>query len=92
MLPAGYTVKVGEAADLGNDFEPFVRVSMQHIARRRPDPASVEDYRGMNDGIYRAITLEFRRTITFTPKQIFIERFCQPIWEWWISWGLVEGV
>ncbi|MCU1348332.1 MAG: hypothetical protein JWO56_1362, partial [Acidobacteria bacterium] len=94
VLPPGYTVKIAEAADVGANFEPYVRVASQHISAGAgiPHPFLTEDYGTMNDRMYRAITLEFRRTIKFVQKEIMIGRVCERVWEWFVAAGELNGI
>jgi capsid protein len=93
-LPAGYSARPADVSDVGANFEPYVKVALQHISAGAnvPYPFLTEDYAGLTDRIYRAMTLEFRRTVTFVQKQVLIAQFCQPGWEWWVAAGVLQGV
>lgn len=94
VLPPGYTIEDSRPADVGESFEPFMRAMDRSIATACgvPYPFISGDWTGINDRIYRGITLEFRRAVGFFQQAIMIDQFCQPIYERLCAWALVNNL
>ena len=93
VLADGEDVEMCEPADVGANFEPFVREAKRSVA------AAVGllyeelsgDYSQMDDRTLRAALNGFRRSVERWQHHLVVYQFCRPIWRRWIDLALLSG-
>lgn len=80
-VPRGGKITTSAPADSGNTFEPFVRQIGMHIAAAVGIPLQflLGDMSGINDRLYKAVSLQFERTVKTIRRDLNAE-FNNPIW------------
>ena len=75
-----------------DSYEAFIRVQDRGTATASgvPYPFISGDWTGINDRIYRGITLEFRRSIGFWQNAIIIAQFVAAIIERVTAWAILN--
>lgn len=91
-LPPGWEIIDHKTADVGENYEAFIRVQDRGTATASgvPYPFISGDWTGINDRIYRGITLEFRRSIGFWQNAIIIAQFVAAIIERVTAWAILN--
>lgn len=93
VLPQGYDVKFSDPADVGINFNTFMKQQLQMLS------ASVNilyeqltgDYAGANDRTVRAALMEFKRIAINYQKNVLVHQFCKPVYKEFIRVALLSG-
>ncbi|WHZ36497.1 phage portal protein [Sagittula sp. MA-2] len=80
-VPRGGKITTSAPADSGNSFESFVRQVGMHIAAAVGIPLQflLGDMSGINDRLYKAVSLQFERSVKTIRRDLNAE-FNAPIW------------
>lgn len=93
-LPPGYDVKFSEPADVGGNYENFVRHQERRAARGLGGMTYEKftgDLTGVNYSSIRAGNLEFQRQCKQFISNILAFQFCQPVMKYWINQAVLSG-
>ncbi|PIP00671.1 phage portal protein [Pleomorphomonas carboxyditropha] len=101
VLPPGWEVENSQPADLGGQYELYMRQQLSAIAigvDATYEQISM-DWRGTNDRTYRASMLEFSRAVRSWQWHLLVFQWCRPIWRRFVleavtsgRWSLPDGV
>lgn len=93
VLADGEDVEMCEPADVGANFEPFVREAKRSVAAAVGLLYEVlsGDYSQMDDRTLRAALNDFRRSVERWQHHLVVYQFCRPIWRRWIDLALLSG-
>jgi len=92
LLP-GEDIKFSTPADVGANYETFMRVQLRSIAAGMGITYEqlTGDLTGVNYSSIRAGLLEFRRRCEQFQHQVIVYQFCRPVWQRWIEAALLSG-
>lgn len=93
ILPPGYDVSFSDPADVGGNFEVFMRQQLLMIA------AAVNityeqltgDVSDVNDRTIRATMLEFKRMAENYQRHVLVHQFCRKIYNRWFDLAVLSG-
>lgn len=93
-LEPGETVTFSQPADLGGQYDIFMRTQIQAIssAANVLYEQTTGDLRGVNYSSIRAALLEFRRKIEMFQRTIIIFQMCRPIFGWFMDAAVMAGL
>lgn len=93
VLADGEDVEMCEPADVGTNFEPFVREAKRSVAAAVGLLYEIlsGDYSQMDDRTLRAALNDFRRAVERWQHHLVVFQFCRPIWRRWIDLALLSG-
>ncbi|MCZ4366626.1 phage portal protein [Sulfitobacter dubius] len=91
-VPRGGKITTSAPADSGNTFDPFVRQIGMHIAAAVGVPLQflLGDMSGINDRLYKAVSLQFERSVKTIRRDMNAE-FNNPIWNAFVRLAYAEG-
>lgn len=93
VLPPGFSVEFSKPADLGRQYEAFMRHQLMSIAVAVSSTYEqlTHDWRGTNDRTYRASMLEFTRMVRSSQWHLVVFQFCRPVWRRFVSEAILSG-
>lgn len=93
VLPPGFDVQFSKPADVGANFEVFVKWQLRTVAASMnlTFEQLTGDLTDVTDRTLRATLLEFKRIITATQRNIIIFQFCQPIFDRFFDTAIISG-
>jgi lambda family phage portal protein len=93
VLPFGYDVSFSQPADVGPNFQPFLRHQLMGcaVALNALYEQISGDLSGLNDRTLRAGMLEFKRNARVIQENILIHQFCDPIFNWFFDMAILSG-
>ena len=92
LLP-GWDITFSGPSEVGNSYEPFMRVQLRLIAAGLGITYEqlTGDLSDVNFSSIRAGLVQFRRRCEKLQRQIFIHQMCRPIWRRWITAAVLSG-
>lgn len=93
VLGAGEEIEFSEPADVGGNYEPFMRAQLRAVAVAMGVlyEQLTGDYSQINDRTYRAAVNEFRRQVGMYQHSIVAQQLCRPIHRRWVDLALLSG-
>lgn len=93
ILPPGFDVKFSNPADVGANFEVFLKWQLRTVASSMnlTFEQLTGDLTDVTDRTLRATLLEFKRIITATQKNIIVFQFCQPVFDRFFDTAIISG-
>lgn len=93
FLEPGEDIKFSEPADVGANYESFMRTQLRFVAMGMG--LSYEQLTGdltqVNYSSIRAGLLEFRRKCEMLQRHVIVHQFCRPVWQRWFQLALLSG-
>lgn len=93
ILPPGFGVEFSAPADVGGNFDKFLRQQLQMIAASMN--LTLEQLTGdlsdVSDRTLRAVLLEFKRIVNAIQKNVLIFQFNQPVFDRWFDIAVLSG-
>lgn len=92
-LPDGKDIKFSDPADVGANFEPFIKSALREIAAcvGMPYEMLTGDLTDVNFSSIRAGTLSFRRFLTYLQYAMIVFQLCRPLWLAWLEAAVLGG-
>jgi lambda family phage portal protein len=93
VLPYGYDVSFSEPADVGSNFQVFLKHQLMSVAvatNTLYEQVS-GDMSSLNDRTLRAGMLEFKRLARALQENMVIHQFCDPVFDWWFDLAVLSG-
>jgi lambda family phage portal protein len=92
-LDPGDELEFADPPDAGSNYEPFMRSQLYGAARAAGLPYELlsGDLSRVNDRTVRVILHEFRRRMMAWQHQIIGVKFCQPVWQAFMTSAYVTG-
>jgi lambda family phage portal protein len=93
VLPPGMDVKFAEPADVGGNFDSWIKQQLREIARGMGVTYEqlTGDLEGVNYSSIRAGLLEFRRLCRQIQAHILVHQFCRPVAQYWMDLAVLSG-
>lgn len=93
ILPPGFDVKFSSPADVGANFETFIKWQLRTVASSMnlTFEQLTGDLTDVTDRTLRATLLEFKRIIIAIQKNIVVFQFCQPVFDRFFDMALISG-
>ncbi|MBU0994110.1 MAG: phage portal protein [Proteobacteria bacterium] len=93
ILPPGMDVKFSEPADVGGNYEKWIKQELRSIARGIGITYEqlTGDLSGVNYSSIRAGLIEFRRLCIMLQKQLLSFQFCGPVARRWLDTAVMSG-
>lgn len=93
VLPPGYDVTFSEPADVGGNFEAFLRQELRMIAAglNLTYEQLTGDLLNANDRTIRATMLEFKRIVAQYQSNILVHQMHMPIFKKWFDLAIISG-
>ena len=93
VLADGEDITFSPTADVGPNFEVFVREAKRQVAAALGLLYELlsGDYSQLNDRTLRAALNDFRRAVEGWQHHLVVFQFCRPIWQRWFDLALLSG-
>lgn len=93
VLPPGYDVKFSQPADVGGNFEAFMKAQLRAIAVAVGITYEqlTGDFSSVNDRVIRASLLEFKRRAGMWQWHLMVHQFCRPVWKRFVDLAILSG-
>jgi lambda family phage portal protein len=93
VLPPGYDVRFSDPAQLGDEYDPFMRWQLRAVAAGLglTYEQLTGDMSGVNYSSARVALLEFRRRVECVQAQVLIPQFCAPVWRRLVDLAVLTG-
>lgn len=93
VLTPGQDVRFSDPADIGSEAIEFIKITAREIAAGLglPYETMTGDLTGVNFSSIRAGLIEFRRRVEAIQHTVFVFRFCQPIWQRFVTIAALRG-
>ena len=91
-MSPGYELKTTNPAQVGGDFEPFVRAQMRRICAAIGVPYCLAsgDMTGISDRVLRVQLMEFRRLVRKW-RGMLVSKLCRPVWRRFVDDAVLSG-
>jgi len=93
ILPPGFDIKFSSPADVGANFEVFIKWQLRTVAASMnlTYEQLTGDVSDVTDRTLRATLLEFKRIIRAAQNNIVVFQFCQPVFDRVFDTALISG-
>jgi lambda family phage portal protein len=93
LLPAGYDLKFSDPAEVGAEYDAFVRVQLRAVAAAIGTTYEQlsGDMTGVNYSSARVALIDFRRRVQAIQQQIVVHQLCRPVWRRFIETAVLQG-
>lgn len=93
ILPPGFDVSFSAPADVGANFETFLKWQLRTVASSMnlTFEQLTGDLTDVTDRTLRATLLEFKRIVVATQKNIVVFQFCQPVFDRFFDTAIISG-
>ena len=93
ILPPGFDVAFSAPADVGANFETFLKWQLRTVAASMnlTFEQLTGDLTDVTDRTLRATLLEFKRIVIATQKNIVVFQFCQPVFDRFFDTAIISG-
>lgn len=93
LLTPGQDVRFSDPAEIGSEAIEFIKITAREIAAGLGIPYEVMtgDLTSVNFSSIRAGLIEFRRRVEAIQHNVFVFRFCLPIWQRFVTIAALRG-